>query len=284
MDAKLSQPFLHTATGARPFLTGDDDDGRISDRIKEALVSYQSTLLLANSDFDKYNLGILSALTEQQVKGMDLFFGKAKCAGCHSGSQFTDGQTHDVGFLAQDADTGLHFRTLKESDRHKFRTPSLRNTAETAPYFHNGSHETLATVVDIYNEAPVDASPFLSPLGLSPSEKSDLVAFLSALTSEPQPERDFVKGLYLSILRRRANGSELANHSSTIDNGGSNTTVCGNVAKTIANSSEAQGVNQSDYAFFTAVHAAMLGRSANSAELATLARLRRGRGSRQPSR
>ena len=84
-------------------------------------------------------------------------------------------------------DPGLYFRTKEVSDYGKFRVPSLRYTKYTAPYMHNGIMATLEEVVDFY-DAGGGADPLkdsrLKPLGLVPSEKADLVAFLESLSGE----------------------------------------------------------------------------------------------------
>jgi cytochrome c peroxidase len=88
------------------------------------------------------------------------------------------------------ADPGLYFRTKREGDKGKFRTPSLRYTAYTAPYMHNGTLSTLREVVEFYNagggenDYAATKTDLIQPLGLSESEIDDLVAFLESLSGE----------------------------------------------------------------------------------------------------
>lgn len=85
------------------------------------------------------------------------------------------------------ADVGLYEITQNPHDRWKYHTPSLRNVALTAPYMHNGSLSTLRDVIDFYNEGGVEnelLDPLIRPLGLTESERNDLVAFLQSLTGD----------------------------------------------------------------------------------------------------
>ena len=87
-------------------------------------------------------------------------------------------------------DLGLYSVTENPNDRWRFRTPSLRNVALTAPYMHNGEFETLREVIDFYNQggiANVLLSPLIRPLGLSEPEMQDLEVFLNSLTGSNVP-------------------------------------------------------------------------------------------------
>lgn len=104
------------------------------------------------SPFDKFLRGE-DAMTEVQLEGMDLFYGKARCSTCHSGSFQTDHNFHAIGLPqlgpGKDgyADTGHGMVTGVADDMYRFRTPSLRNVTETAPYGHNGAYSNLEDVV-----------------------------------------------------------------------------------------------------------------------------------------
>lgn len=111
-----------------------------------------------NSPFDQYQAGKADALTDVQLEGLDLFYGKADCASCHFGSFFTDQDFHAIampqigpGKVARleaiRHDRGRGSATNRIEDRYKFRTPSLRNVALTAPYGHSGVYKTLEDVV-----------------------------------------------------------------------------------------------------------------------------------------
>ena len=189
-----------------------------------ALASYERTLLSANSAFDRWHFGAdQQALGGEAQAGFALFTGKAGCSACHSIADehalFTDQQLHNTGigyarsmrrepasyrvqvapgtWLEVDAanvsgetppnDLGRYEITLDPDDRWRYRTPSLRNVALSAPYMHDGSLATLVDVVNFYDNGGVP-NPLLDarirPLDLSEEEKQALVAFLESLTGD----------------------------------------------------------------------------------------------------
>jgi cytochrome c peroxidase len=121
------------------------------------------------------------------IRGGELFFGKAKCSVCHNGVNYTDELYHNlgVGMEAEEPDLGRYEVTGNDDDRGAFKTPTLRNVEQTAPYMHDGSQATLAEVVDWYHQGG-HPNPWLSdeirPLNLTPQEKRDLVEFMKSLT------------------------------------------------------------------------------------------------------
>jgi cytochrome c peroxidase len=182
--------------------------------ISKALAAFQRTLVTSDSPFDRYMKGDSRALSESARRGMDIYRGKGHCTLCHNGPNFSDQKFHNLGvpdppymndpgvlvsirfdaqrmgikeFWTLDRDPGRYLVTKKPQDRGAFKTPTLRNITETAPYMHNGSVDTLEEVVDFYdrgggNEPGI--SKLLVPLGLTQKEKSDLIEFLKALTGE----------------------------------------------------------------------------------------------------
>ena len=157
------------------------------ERIKKAIACYERTVVSGDSPYDRYQAGDKDALSPEAVRGLALFNGKANCKTCHTGFNFTDEGYHNlgVGVNGPAPDAGRMDQTKNAADRGKFKTPTLRNIAETAPYMHDGSEPTLADVIDFYDRGGV-ANPNLAgevkPLKLTPGEKQDLVAFLFALT------------------------------------------------------------------------------------------------------
>lgn len=131
-------------------------------------------------------------LGESARRGAELFFGdRAGCALCHAGAALSDNDYHNlgVGFSEEGVagDLGRFEVTGAEEDRGAFKTPTLRNVAQTAPYMHDGSLATLAEVVAFYADGGRDnphLSPLVEPLDLTSEEQADLVAFLEALTGE----------------------------------------------------------------------------------------------------
>ncbi|WP_146579461.1 cytochrome-c peroxidase [Neorhodopirellula pilleata] len=129
-------------------------------------------------------------MSESAIRGMELTFGKANCTACHAGANFTDEQYHNIGVGMQgdEPDLGRFVVTQDDKDRGAFKTPTMRNVADSGPYMHDGSQKTLEEVIDWYDKGG-HANPWLSDkmkvLNLSVSEKADLVAFMvEGLTSE----------------------------------------------------------------------------------------------------
>jgi cytochrome c peroxidase len=183
------------------------------EQASEALASFERTLLAGNSAFDRYAYeGETAALPPAAVRGLATFQGAGRCASCHligkNDALFTDHQFHSLGIglrrlgpvlgrlaagLAQsggkgngpdDADAaqlGRYVVSLDPADIGKFRTPSLRNVAITAPYMHDGSIATLEEAVEL--EVYYRGTQSAQPLVLTAAEKADLVEFLKALTS-----------------------------------------------------------------------------------------------------
>ena len=197
--------------------------------IANALAAFQAVEFRSiDSPFDQYLAGDATALDAPQKRGLDLFYGAANCASCHSGPLLSDQKFHAIGvppfgpgrtrrFDLIARDVGRLGESDRLEDAYKFRTPMLRNVALTAPYGHNGAHQTLAEMIrqhmdphaafDTWTPASarlpkadwLQQADFLiwqdrseidrqkrvlspsSPL-LSAAQVGDLVAFLQALT------------------------------------------------------------------------------------------------------
>ena len=147
--------------------------------VARAIASYVRTLWTGNSPYDRFQAGDSSALTPAAQRGRALFFGRADCDDCHGGANFTDEQFHALGVSA--ATPG------------RFKTPTLRDVALTAPYMHDGSLRTLEEVVEFYDRGGNGGARGqgrgggrrIRPIGLSAQERAELVAFLRALTGTP---------------------------------------------------------------------------------------------------
>lgn len=156
------------------------------ERVAMALAAFERTVLTGDSPYDRFQAGRQDALSAAQQRGMALFFTKARCSECHSGFNFTDSDFHNlgVGMSAEKPDLGRFAVTGRDQDRGAFKTPTLRNLTDTAPYMHDGSQATLEEVVDFYDrggEANAWLDGRIKPLGLTAQEKADLVAFLRSL-------------------------------------------------------------------------------------------------------
>jgi cytochrome c peroxidase len=170
-------------------------------RVEKSLASFERTILSGDSAFDRYLYGKQeTALTPGQARGLALFINPAKgnCAACHTITPqyalFTDGQFHNIGVgVADDGtlkDVGRYHETTVQTDTGAFKTPTLRNVANTAPYMHDGSLQTLEQVVDFYAGGG-NSNPYLDRdikmIHLTGQERRDLVEFLKSL-SGPLPQ------------------------------------------------------------------------------------------------
>jgi cytochrome c peroxidase len=183
-----------------------------------AIGSFVRSIVSFDTPYDRYAAGDADAMSDSQVRGMELFFSeRIECFHCHGGFNFSDSSTHasaaieNVGFHntglynlenagAYPADnTGLYDLTGQRRDMGRFRAPSLRNVALTAPYMHDGSIPTLDGVLDHYaaggrtiaegewagegHRNPFK-SEFVPGFTLSATERADLLRFLHALSDE----------------------------------------------------------------------------------------------------
>ncbi|HTI89965.1 MAG TPA: cytochrome c peroxidase [Puia sp.] len=191
--------------------------------VMNALGSYVRSLVFLNSRFDEYMRGNKAALSAEEVNGFNLFMGKAKCGTCHYMPLFngnfpprfvkTDAEVIGVPAAAQarlrdgaakggtqgdakgaviDADPGRFAIVAAESFKHAFKTPTVRNAAQTGPYMHNGVFGTLEEVMDFYNngggsglgiKVPNQTLPF-DKLDLNVNERNEIIAFIKSLDSK----------------------------------------------------------------------------------------------------
>jgi cytochrome c peroxidase len=212
-----------------------------------AIATYERTLASLGSPFDRFIAGDQNAISDAAKRGWESFNTKARCNLCHALTDnqrdvtvFTDNDFHNIGIgiirhrvvplavqaereLAQghlqdidraaiESETSVLGRfliTKREADIASFKTPDLRNVLVTAPYFHDGSQQTLWDAVDHYNKGDGLANPWLDediqPLALTEPEIDDLVALMASLTS-PQykelGEKEYARQLALSKTSR----------------------------------------------------------------------------------
>jgi len=191
MDIAKLFKWLNESPGYRKmFEVAYPGEGINAASLSKALATFERTVVMNDSPFDRWIAGDAKAMTAQQVKGFDIFLDpeKGNCAACHSSPNFTDGGFHNIGLAAwgnPNPDMGRY--TQKPVGRMKgaFKTPQLRGISLTAPYFHDGSASTLNDVVNLYakgGEVTTNIDPNIKPLKLSEQDKADLVAFLNSLT------------------------------------------------------------------------------------------------------
>ncbi len=189
------------------------------DLIVKALASFVRSLVSLDSPFDRYAYDMQDdAISESALNGMNLFFSeKFECHHCHGGFNFTQSTFHEKQILDRKpfhntglynisekgdypaVDNGLFEITLEDKDRGRFRAPTLRNIAVTAPYMHDGSIATLSEVIDFYaaggrniesgkNKGDGRNNPlksrFVKGFEITEKEKHDLINFLNTLTDE----------------------------------------------------------------------------------------------------
>ncbi len=158
--------------------------------ITRALAAFERTFISGNSAYDQYTYQVkTNALNDSEKRGMDLFFSKElNCNSCHSGFLFTNNTFQNDGFFSDySADSGRARISLLTTDVGKFRVPTLRNIALSAPYMHDGSVATLEQVIDGYSlggSGHINQSALIKPFTLNTEQKNDLMHFLSTLTDQ----------------------------------------------------------------------------------------------------
>lgn len=153
--------------------------------LTRALATYQRTLVSADSKYDRVLRGE-DSFSESEQHGFDLFQSEAtECSSCHSDALQRDDAYHNIGLYIEYEDPGRRLVTGDPEDEGAFKTPSLRNITETAPYMHDGSMATLREALEFFNAGgaghPLQDAR-IQPLGLSESDLDDLEAFLATLT------------------------------------------------------------------------------------------------------
>lgn len=157
------------------------------DNIVKAIASFERTILSGDTAWDRWRAGDQSALSQSAWRGWNIFQA-IKCNNCHDGVLFSDQQYHNVGIGMdqKEPDVGRFKVTNKPEDTGAFKTPTLRDVAKSAPYFHDGSAATLEEAVDIMLAGGKD-NPHLDRKNLEkrkilPEQREDLLNFLRSLT------------------------------------------------------------------------------------------------------
>ncbi|KAA5820864.1 cytochrome-c peroxidase [Algibacter amylolyticus] len=190
VQLKLQQDSEYPNLFKNAFGTSNID----STLVAKAIAQFERTLISANSKFDQYLLGE-TELTSNELNGFNVFMDETKgdCFHCHGSDKnplWTDNSFHNNGLDNTFTDLGLGAVTGDPADNGKFKSPSLRNLAFTAPYMHDGRFATLEEVINHYSEG-LKTSATIDPLmkkinqggvNLSDSDKADLKAFLLSLS------------------------------------------------------------------------------------------------------
>ena len=151
--------------------------------VEKAIAVFEASLITPNAPFDRYLNGDASALSDTQKEGLKLFMDRG-CAACHNGINVGGGMYMPFGVVENPGadllppnDKGRFAVTKSVSDEYVFKVPSLRNIALTAPYFHDGSAQTLAQAVGIMGQYQLGVT-------IPPRDVASIVAFLNTLTGE----------------------------------------------------------------------------------------------------
>ena len=158
-----------------------------SDNVVKAIAAYERTIIGGNTAFDRWKAGDQTAISQSVYRGSNIFQA-IKCNNCHDGILFTDQQYHNVGIGMdqKDPDLGRGKITNKPEENGAFKTPTLRDIAKSAPYFHDGSAKTLEEAVDIML-AGGKPNQYLDKKNLEvhkilPEQREDLLNFLRSLS------------------------------------------------------------------------------------------------------
>jgi cytochrome c peroxidase len=171
------------------------------ENIRKSIATFERTILAGNSPFDKYYYdGVKGAITGAAMRGKEVFDNpdKGNCKKCHTYTKtdgyFSDNQFHNVGIgfdkklkKGEKYDLGRYDVTQKDEDKGRFRTPTLRNITDTAPYFHDGRTYSLkeATLICLNGIPNDNLDPeYKVKRKLSDQELADLVAFMESLTGD----------------------------------------------------------------------------------------------------
>ncbi|MGB8168609.1 MAG: cytochrome c peroxidase [Chthoniobacteraceae bacterium] len=199
---------------------------RLLSHFGKVIEAYERRIVSTDAPFDRFVEMLRSGkvrtapISESAQRGLQLFVGRGRCVLCHAGPNFSDGEFHNLGLPGALVDQGrfagimdvredrfnglgafsddrspetnikLRYLTVKPNHLGEFKTPTLRNVAQTAPYMHHGHFATLREVLDFYSELPGETvfghrEETLQPRHFTEGEKADLEAFLHTLTGAP---------------------------------------------------------------------------------------------------
>jgi cytochrome c peroxidase len=178
---------LNTLQGYRAQFQKVFSSDATPDNVVKAIAAFERTIISGNTAWDRWKAGDTTAINQSAWRGWNIFQA-IKCNNCHDGVLLTDQQYHNVGIGMdqKDPDVGRFKVTNKPEDLGAFKTPTLRDIARTAPYFHDGSVKTLEEAVDLMlaggkpNEH-LDKKN-LEKHNILPEQREDLLNFLRSLT------------------------------------------------------------------------------------------------------
>jgi cytochrome c peroxidase len=160
-----------------------------TERVAKAIATFERTLLSGNSRYDRYIAGDRTQLSAAELRGLNLFFGRAQCSQCHSGPNFSSEEFVNTG-LGVDRpplDKGRSLVTLRQEDWGAFKVPTLREVTRTGPWMHDGRMKQLENLINFYKHGGVlnaGRDRRMLKIELSDQDRADLIAFLGALEGE----------------------------------------------------------------------------------------------------
>lgn len=158
-------------------------------RVAQAIATFERTILSGNSRFDRYMAGDRKQLNAAEVRGMQLFYGSAQCATCHSGPNFTSEEFTNLG-LGVDRpplDKGRSVVTGRQEDWGAFKVPTLREVSRTGPWMHDSRMKAMENAMNFYRQGGVlnaGRDRRIMKLDFTDDDRADLIAFLLALDGE----------------------------------------------------------------------------------------------------
>ena len=188
----LADAVLDGSSYPELFEDAFGDDEITAARIAMAIATYERTLLPDQSPFDAFAAGDQSALSTQQINGLNAFVA-SRCAACHVGPQFTGNGFRNIGLRPINEDAGRFEVTNNPPDRGSFKVPSLRNVGLRERFMHNGQLSTLGEVFDFYARRngqvsfPQNRDPLLNtPIAFPQPVQNDIINFLANGLTDPR--------------------------------------------------------------------------------------------------
>ena len=178
---------INALQGYKSQFQGVFQSDATAENIMKAIAAFERTIISGNTPWDRYRAGDKTAISESAFRGWNIFQ-TIKCNQCHDGVLFTDQQYHNIGIGMDQPtpDMGRFDATKKPEDTGALKTPTLRDVAKSAPYFHDGSAKTLEEAVDIMLAGGKPNQYLdkknLKPQRVLPEQREDLLNFLRSLT------------------------------------------------------------------------------------------------------
>lgn len=190
MTADQVVQAIQKIAGYGPLFSAAFGDSTVNfERVAMALANFVRTIISVNSAYDRYAAGDKSALTREQKRGLQFFDGKGECSECHNEFNFTDEKFANlgVGFDRPHPDAGREEVTHRRGDLGRFKVPTLRESARTPRFMHDGRFKTLGEVLDFYAKGGIP-NPHIDtriiPFYMDEQIKNDLIQFLQSLNGE----------------------------------------------------------------------------------------------------